>query len=131
MPSAETNKLTSLRRLVSELVCFYKVLGGTYPVVNENLSILSTQFFMFETVVRRRRRRGALSSAVDSYFRLDAALIRPGRADIKMFIGHCSAHQLERMFLRWVCNLIYSSTAVVKRRMMMLKVHEFMSLRYL
>lgn len=33
--------------------------------------------------------------------RLDPALIRPGRVDIKEYIGHCSAHQIEQMFFRF------------------------------
>lgn len=34
-------------------------------------------------------------------FRLDKALIRPGRVDLKEKIGHCSSDQLLRMFLRF------------------------------
>lgn len=33
--------------------------------------------------------------------RLDPALIRPGRVDMKEYIGPCSAHQIEQMFLRF------------------------------
>ncbi|GLV39079.1 Bcs1 chaperone [Carabus blaptoides fortunei] len=33
--------------------------------------------------------------------RLDPALIRPGRVDVKEYIGWCSAYQLEMMFLRF------------------------------
>lgn len=36
-----------------------------------------------------------------SYFRLDPALIRPGRVDFKEEVGYCSAVQLERMFARF------------------------------
>lgn len=35
------------------------------------------------------------------FFRLDPALIRPGRVDLKEYIGHCSTHQIEQMFLRF------------------------------
>lgn len=34
-------------------------------------------------------------------FRLDAALIRPGRVDAKEYIGHCSQSQIERMYKRF------------------------------
>ncbi|XP_055643186.1 mitochondrial chaperone BCS1 [Toxorhynchites rutilus septentrionalis] len=33
--------------------------------------------------------------------RLDPALIRPGRVDVKEYVGYCSRHQLEQMFLRF------------------------------
>lgn len=33
--------------------------------------------------------------------RLDPALIRPGRVDVKEYIGWCSAHQVRNMFLRF------------------------------
>ncbi|KAJ3653526.1 hypothetical protein Zmor_012773 [Zophobas morio] len=33
--------------------------------------------------------------------RLDPALIRPGRVDLKEYIGWCSPHQVEQMFLRF------------------------------
>ncbi|KAG8231074.1 hypothetical protein J437_LFUL010700 [Ladona fulva] len=33
--------------------------------------------------------------------RLDPALIRPGRVDVKEYIGQCSKYQLERMYLRF------------------------------
>ncbi|XP_044752023.1 mitochondrial chaperone BCS1 [Coccinella septempunctata] len=33
--------------------------------------------------------------------RLDPALIRPGRVDLKEYIGYCSSHQIEQMFLRF------------------------------
>lgn len=33
--------------------------------------------------------------------RLDPALIRPGRVDVKEYIGQCSRHQIERMYLRF------------------------------
>lgn len=36
--------------------------------------------------------------------RLDPALIRPGRIDLKQYIGHASKHQLERMFSRFYPN---------------------------
>ena len=35
------------------------------------------------------------------FFRLDPALIRPGRVDMREYIGHCSAYQLEQMFARF------------------------------
>lgn len=33
--------------------------------------------------------------------RLDPALIRPGRVDLKEYIGYCSKYQIEQMFLRF------------------------------
>uniref|UniRef100_A0A8C3B566 Mitochondrial chaperone BCS1 n=1 Tax=Cairina moschata TaxID=8855 RepID=A0A8C3B566_CAIMO len=33
--------------------------------------------------------------------RLDPALVRPGRVDLKQYVGHCSRRQLARMFLRF------------------------------
>lgn len=33
--------------------------------------------------------------------RLDPALIRPGRVDIKEYIGSCTHHQIEQMYLRF------------------------------
>ncbi|XP_058451998.1 mitochondrial chaperone BCS1 [Malaya genurostris] len=33
--------------------------------------------------------------------RLDPALIRPGRVDVKEYVGFCSRHQLEEMFMRF------------------------------
>ena len=33
--------------------------------------------------------------------RLDPALIRPGRVDVKEYVGFCSAHQLEMMYMRF------------------------------
>lgn len=33
--------------------------------------------------------------------RLDPALIRPGRVDLKEYVGHCSRHQLEQMYRRF------------------------------
>ncbi|RZF40089.1 hypothetical protein LSTR_LSTR002492 [Laodelphax striatellus] len=33
--------------------------------------------------------------------RLDPALIRPGRVDLKEFIGHCTIEQIERMFIKF------------------------------
>lgn len=32
---------------------------------------------------------------------MDAALIRPGRVDVKEYIGHCSQSQIERMYQRF------------------------------
>lgn len=32
---------------------------------------------------------------------MDPALIRPGRIDMKEYVGFCSAHQLEEMFKRF------------------------------
>ena len=36
-----------------------------------------------------------------SLFRLDPALIRPGRVDMKEYVGHCSRWQLTQMFQRF------------------------------
>lgn len=33
--------------------------------------------------------------------RLDPALIRPGRVDVKEYVGYCSRHQLQQMFMRF------------------------------
>lgn len=33
--------------------------------------------------------------------RLDPALIRPGRVDVKEYLGHASAYQMKEMFLRF------------------------------
>ncbi|XP_035903977.1 mitochondrial chaperone BCS1 [Anopheles stephensi] len=33
--------------------------------------------------------------------RLDPALIRPGRVDVKEYVGHCTRHQMEHMFRRF------------------------------
>lgn len=33
--------------------------------------------------------------------RLDAALIRPGRVDVKVMVDYCSAYQLQEMFQRF------------------------------
>lgn len=35
------------------------------------------------------------------FIRLDPALIRPGRVDLKEYVGHCTPHQLGSMFLRF------------------------------
>jgi len=34
-------------------------------------------------------------------FRLDPALIRPGRVDVKEYIGHCSQSQIEKLYKRF------------------------------
>jgi mitochondrial chaperone BCS1 len=33
--------------------------------------------------------------------RLDPALIRPGRVDVKEYVGYCSEHQIEMMYKRF------------------------------
>lgn len=35
------------------------------------------------------------------FVRLDPALIRPGRVDLKEYVGYCSKHQLKQMFSRF------------------------------
>lgn len=35
------------------------------------------------------------------FFRLDPALIRPGRVDMKEYVGYCDQAQIELMFLRF------------------------------
>jgi mitochondrial chaperone BCS1 len=35
------------------------------------------------------------------YSRLDPALIRPGRVDVKEYVGYCSAVQVQKMFLNF------------------------------
>ncbi|VDP52132.1 unnamed protein product [Soboliphyme baturini] len=44
--------------------------------------------------------------------RLDAALIRPGRVDVKQYVGYCSDWQLENMFCRFYANC---DTTMAKR----------------
>ena len=39
--------------------------------------------------------------AAFSFHRLDPALIRPGRVDMKEYVGHCSRWQLTQMFERF------------------------------
>ena len=39
--------------------------------------------------------------SLPSPFRLDPALIRPGRVDMKEYVGHCSRWQLTQMFERF------------------------------
>ena len=34
-------------------------------------------------------------------YRLDPALIRPGRIDVKEYVGYCSQYQVEQMFKRF------------------------------
>lgn len=36
-----------------------------------------------------------------SSYSLDPALIRPGRIDVKEYVGYCSKHQIEEMFKRF------------------------------
>ena len=36
-----------------------------------------------------------------SKHRLDAALVRPGRVDLKQYVGHCTPWQLAQMFRRF------------------------------
>ncbi|CAK9832094.1 Mitochondrial chaperone BCS1 [Anthophora retusa] len=46
--------------------------------------------------------------------RLDPALVRPGRVDVKEYIGWCSARQVEQMFLRFYRNIDNKSNELAK-----------------
>ncbi|OAD52232.1 Mitochondrial chaperone BCS1 [Eufriesea mexicana] len=47
--------------------------------------------------------------------RLDPALIRPGRVDVKEYIGWCSANQVEQMFLRFYKNIDNKANELAKQ----------------
>lgn len=47
--------------------------------------------------------------------RLDPALVRPGRIDVKEYIGWCSANQVEQMFLRFYRNIDDRANVLAKQ----------------
>ncbi|XP_076282626.1 mitochondrial chaperone BCS1 [Lasioglossum baleicum] len=47
--------------------------------------------------------------------RLDPALVRPGRVDVKEYIGWCTTTQVEQMFLRFYKNNVNQASELAKR----------------
>lgn len=55
--------------------------------------------------------------------RLDPALIRPGRVDVKEFVGHCDMYQLQEMFKRFYGNNTQSAAAEFAQKVLSVGHH--------